>query len=922
MIIKDTPKKKKKNIFNNFLKAYFVFSFLLIIFFITIFFNSGIWINNKNEILHKIYVNGYNHHINIFKITFKGFKSLFYDYEEINIDLPLENLIVLEKNRTEIINNSKDGMRARNQEFSEVKGFLTYENTKVPIRLRLKGVRITHFQEKDKASYKIKVLGGERIKGVRKFSFIKPRARNYIHEWLLHELAGEVGLIKLKYDFAYLKINGESQGLYVFEEGFDKDLIERNQKRNGPIFSLDEEFNVHTYESRFEMYNKNYWNRDENIQLSNYAKNKLQGFFDNRFSLEDTFDIKKWALLFAISDLTYTRHGLATSNVKFYYNPISGLFEPIAYDGHRTNANYNKNIKFFDDLNIYEFSKKYFDLSEEEKYQSYYEKTLNSFFFDKNENLNLNSYSEYIGAIKKITDTKFLSNFFENRKKVINKINSAIYSDYFLIDNVTYGKYGPGLYYFSQKDLFYRAEVLKQKISKELNKISAIETLDQIIIESEYSPNNTSFIAVDLLCKKFENNEKKDFIYKISTQQSSGSKIEIKKNDPSLKNSKCYHVKFEDKFSDEVYLKKINYNLPILFNESQIKNKYLNYFHKKNNILLLKDKIVEINEDIIIPENFIIKIKPGENIKILNNAFIISNSPWEVGDKNGVVSIGGSKDNFGGGLVIKNTKKLSKFHNTEFKYLSGVKNRFLYHEGSNSINLLLTKYSENKKNNYLYEEIPLENYIKTFSNKYNYTGAINFYETSIVFQNCKFIRIDSEDALNIISSQFLIEDSKFKENSSDSIDIDFGNGIIKNSNFEFVGNDAVDLSGSKVYIENLFFLNVGDKLISAGERTEVNIKKIEGKNSYIGIASKDGSISVAENIKLINVKIPFASYQKKKSYKHGILKINNPINLENYITKNLKDKKSEIYLNEKKIKNSNKQVINIVYEKKLNLIYD
>ena len=168
--------------------------------------------------------------------------------------------------------------------------------------------------------------------------------------------------------------------------------------------------------------------------------------------------------------------------------------------------------------------------------------------------------------------------------------------------------------------------------------------------------------------------------------------------------------------------------------------------------------------------------------------------------------------------------------------------------------------------------MPLDNYIKTFSNKFNYTGAINLYETNIIFQNCKFIRIDSEDALNLISSQFLIEDSKFEENSSDSIDIDFGNGIIKNSKFTFVGNDAVDLSGSKVYIENLFFLNVGDKLISAGERTEANIKKIEGKNSHIGIASKDGSITVAENIKFINLHPYFNGRNKEEIIYENFIK--------------------------------------------------
>ena len=42
-------------------------------------------------------------------------------------------------------------------------------------------------------------------------------------------------------NFVNLKINGESQGLYVIEEGFAKDLVERNRRRNGPILSIYEE---------------------------------------------------------------------------------------------------------------------------------------------------------------------------------------------------------------------------------------------------------------------------------------------------------------------------------------------------------------------------------------------------------------------------------------------------------------------------------------------------------------------------------------------------------------------------------------------------------------------------------------------------------------------------------------------------------
>ena len=333
MFIKANDKKKKKINFNYFLKFYFIISVLLIISFFSIFFNTGIWINNKNEFLNRAYYNGLNHYLNIFEITSKGLKSFFYEYEEVNIDLSYENLIILEQNRKEIIDNSHDGIRSKNQEFSEVEGFVIYKDQKVPIKLRLKGDRLTHYEEKDKSSYKIKVLGEEKIRGIRKFSFIKPRARNYIHEWLFHEFAGEGKLIKLKYDFVNLSINGDSQGLYVFEEGFDKDLIERNQRRNGPIFSIYKEYNMDIFHSKLELHNKNFWNRNENIQISSYARNKLRGFLENKFSFSETFDIEKWAFLFALADLTYTPNGLHPRNVKFYYNPISGLFEPFLMTG-------------------------------------------------------------------------------------------------------------------------------------------------------------------------------------------------------------------------------------------------------------------------------------------------------------------------------------------------------------------------------------------------------------------------------------------------------------------------------------------------------------------------------------------------------------------------------------------------------------
>ena len=125
-------------------------------------------------------------------------------------------------------------MRERNHEFKEVPLEVTTDNIKANGRVRLKGDRITHF-EKDKSSFKITLADEGKFLELKIFSN-EAKGCNYLHEWLFHELAHEEDLIKIIYKFVNLRMNGNSMGLYVFEENFDKVLIERNKRRNGPIF--------------------------------------------------------------------------------------------------------------------------------------------------------------------------------------------------------------------------------------------------------------------------------------------------------------------------------------------------------------------------------------------------------------------------------------------------------------------------------------------------------------------------------------------------------------------------------------------------------------------------------------------------------------------------------------------------------------
>ncbi len=239
------------------------------------------------------------------------------------------------------------------------------------------------------------------------------------------------------------------------------------------------------------------------------------------------------------------------------------------------------------------------------------------------------------------------------------------------------------------------------------------------------------------------------------------------------------------------------------------------------------------------------------------------------------------KNNFGGGLLISKTNLISKFTNTSFAYLNGI----------------------NKNTNLLAEQ-------------YILLGAININQSEVIFEDVEFKAINAEDALNIINSKFKILNSNYKDISSDAVDIDFGIGEILNSNFANIKNDAIDFSGSKAKLSNINFSHIGDKLVSVGENSIVNINDIVGKDSFVGFASKDGSTLKGNKINFNNVNIPFASYIKKSEYDKAILKVND-VRYQNYLIPYLKDQYSLIEINNDNKKNINKEVVEIIYNKNI-----
>jgi len=59
------------------------------------------------------------------------------------------------------------------------------------------------------------------------------------------------------------------------------------------------------------------------------------------------FNVKILGRYFAITDLWGAGHGTAWHNIRFYYNPITALLEPIAYDGDTLDPYFNTDTPSF-----------------------------------------------------------------------------------------------------------------------------------------------------------------------------------------------------------------------------------------------------------------------------------------------------------------------------------------------------------------------------------------------------------------------------------------------------------------------------------------------------------------------------------------------------------------------------------------------
>lgn len=735
---------------------------------------------------------------------------------QINIDIKFKHLQKIRQKRAGGL--AKGYLNTQPEDY--VPASIRYRNRTIPVKLRLKGDLVDHFQG-DKWSLRIHVKNGEQIFGLRRFSIQAPWTRGFHSEVLFFETLRHIGVLAPRYFFLDATINGDSIGIMALEEHFSKELLEHNRRREGVIIKFDESLFWKNQGPVFynfrnvpiKAFRKSRVKRSEKLS-SEYAVavGLLRGFINKKLSASEAFDSRQMGRFLAAAELWGASHPLEFTNLRFYLNPITLKLEPIAFDGSIPSRDVQLPTLLGDTLIVRNHSFAREVLEDAEIFDIYIE-TLRSLSDDMVNGSLLDKLKEIESEVLPILSQEFpLLTLLPwedlvQRAKILRELNEPTFNSKRNALESSVRSYSDILHAYLGNDEngFYLevANAIPQPVE-----ISSIEWLAKV------GGERTSFISTSAM----------DFPLKLSATPINALPSAVK----------IYYSPYDlEKYSLRVSATISNGSVPYeseavpyfspLKSHPIPKSSLLNQLkqhpfliHKpEGKELLVQPGRWDVRGSLIIPESYSLSVPGDTTLRFSREAGLISRGSLRFnGTENSPILLeghNGGKDGLWRGIAVLGSSEPSRWSFVNIRNTTGMR--------------------------YATWEL---------------TGGTTFYKSEVQLEHCSFNGHQGEDALNIISSKFSLKNIKIEGTASDGLDIDFSEGSIEGGLFKSIGRlgggDGVDVSGSKVFINGTVLQDVSDKALSVGEQSKVVATNITMEEVGTGVASKDGSsLTISES---------------------------------------------------------------------------
>ncbi len=722
------------------------------------------------------------------------------------------------------------------------------------IELRLKGALTDHLNT-DKWSFRINIKEADTyFKGMKRFSLQSPHTRGYHFEPLFLDHMSFEGVLAPRYDFVNLIINGENIGVMAIEEAPSKELLERQYAREGVIFEYEKESSVVYRRENDNSSMKLNWrkapisvfNEKQVLSLAELRKYRLmgkqmlKGLQDGTVVPSQIFDVDQVAKFLATSSLWSSWHSVEWEEMRFYLNPVTLKFEFVANDA---SLHLNHEIE---DGPIYDYLVR--------RYISYpllTDPLIQKTFIDEVQRITQDGYIDklikYLQDKEKLYLSKlhkeyyalpaFNPEYIKNRAKALSKLSEDNIDSFEWLSEM---KLQNGITCNNPKFVkAYSGDIFPIDINAYIHSDKENSFIE--INNTLFSPDSckspefpvSKTLQVTGITLKNGVTVRNDTSYPIILEPE-GSPVIVHINIPESSRGKVVegHITTKGRQhpfnfkAEEAYVEPLKSTILTEINISYLLEKYP-FFRKEADQLFIDKGVYKINEPLILPLGINLDISAGTTITFSPDAFIHMQGELNInGTEQEQVILKGNKGEFWKGIVVIGSKNRSKILHTNIQDIT-------------------------------FTEL----------GRWKLTGGITFYESDVDIINSKISHSTSEDAINIIRSDFTIKNSDVTDSASDAIDSDFSKGFITDSSFSSIKGDGIDTSGSKITIERVKISNVGDKAISVGEKSNVYIDDIIVDSTEIAIASKDASEVKLNKAAISNISnAAFMSYIKKKEY--------------------------------------------------------
>jgi hypothetical protein len=722
---------------------------------------------------------------------------------------------------------------------------LRYRQQQMPAEIRLKGDWLDHYAF-DKWSFRVETEGDHYLLGMKNFSVQGVARRAYLNEWLFMQHLQTEGVLTVRYHFVHVVLNGEYKGLYALEEGFTKELLEFQQRRESVIIRYAEDL-MWEYRAAYENdevvpraleeifivdeFETTRVNEDPVLSAQRDAAiGHLRAFWRGELPASEVFDTELMGKFFALVDFWGAEHGLIWHNLRFYYNPVTTYLEPIAFDAHPLAAGVNIDLHQLEGLRQ---TIAYGDPQLQRAYlrhlwhisrPSYLEKLKEHFGADFTSRRA--ALAEEFGEGNLSPPWKVLA----RRQDWLRELLTPYQMLYAYVPSSSSEQMQDALLPLDVGNVLdFPVEILGLQIGETW--VPARH--DWVTPVSKNQVVSSTMVSEDALILPPLPLEAAfmDYVHlQVPLEESVESPILGVQSSPDLKLvTRVWGL--TRTFTQPV----ISAYPPVLdegprpsfpdITEVLETHPYLQRGEDEK-MFRMPAGTWDIGDDLILPQGFGLELAPGTTLRFGTENYLLTSGPLRFQGTAAQPITLESQDDQWRGIVVLNAEAPSRWRHVTVRNTNAITQQ-----------------------------------------GWTLTGGITFYNSPLHMDQSRILGTRAEDALNVIESSFEFTNSEFAQTASDAFDADFGQGLIERCVFYDIAADGIDVSGSEVTVRAVRMLNLGDKGLSVGEASRMTVEDLVVERANFGIVSKDLSTVTAQDVTLEGIRrAGLAAYIKKPAY--------------------------------------------------------